>query len=109
MQDSTKITVVPEQVPSTTFAPQPELPPNAPKFAPIKHPLRFAIHGRKHMIKELKAMVAKDDTIPAHYQDMIKNELDLIKTNSAQVDLHVVDHADGGISIQMHVKPIQLG
>jgi hypothetical protein len=96
-------------VPATTTKPQPELPPNAPRFAPQKHPLRFAITGKQHLIAPLKELISATPEIPDHYKTLIHAELDRIKTTAAQVDLHVVDHADGGISIQGHIKPIHLG
>jgi len=86
------------------------LPKEAPQFAAQKHPLRFAILGKMHLIPDLKKLVTDHPELPEHYKAFIIHELDnTIKTNAAQVDLHVVDHADGGISIQGHIKPIQLG
>lgn len=63
-----------------------------------------------HLIPDLKKLVTEIPELPQHYKDFIIHELDnTIKTNAAQVDLHVVDHADGSISIQGHIKPIKLG
>ena len=61
------------------------------------------------MIEPLKGLISAIPEIPDQYKALLHSELDSIKTNAAQVDLHVVDHADGSISIQGHIKPIQLG
>lgn len=104
------VSSTPQPVPATTTKPQPELPKHIPQFAPQKHPLRYAITGKIHMIKDLKDLISAIPEIPDHYKAVIQHELDnTIKTNAAQVDLHVVDHADGGVSIQGHIKPIHLG
>lgn len=90
--------------------PYPEWQEHAPRFEAAKNPLRFGIHGKIHLVKELKTLIADLSVIPDHYKTVIQHELEnTIKTNAAQVDLHVVDHADGGISIHGHIKPIQLG
>ena len=106
---SPPIAVIPAPVPSTTFAAQPEIEEHAPKFAPVKHPLRLAIHGRKHLVQSLKDMITADANIPAHYRDMLNAEIGNLKSNAAQVDLHIVDHADGSVSVQSHIKPVLLG
>ena len=103
------IAAIPAAVPSTTFTKQPEIEAHAPKFAPVKHPLRLAIHGRKHLVQPLKDMIAADTNIPAHYRDMLHAEIGNLTSNAAQVDLHIVDHADGSVSIQAHIKPVLLG
>ena len=103
------VSSTPQPVPATTTKPQPELPANVPQFAPQKHPLRFSIAGKQHLIAPLKELIAAIPEIPDHYKAFIHAELDKIKTNAAVVDLHVVDQADGGVSIQGHIKPIQLG
>ena len=103
------LSAVPHPLPATTFAEQPEIEEHAPKFAPVKHPLRLAIHGRKHLIQPLKDMIAADQNIPAHYRDMLHAEIGNLKSNAAQIDLHIVDHADGSVSIQAHIKPVLLG
>jgi len=99
----------PAAVPATTTKPQPELPDHAPRFAEVKHPLRFAIHGKKHMIGPLKDLIRSIAEVPDEYKSLLHAELDSLKTNAAQVDLHVVDHANGDISVHAHIKPIQLG
>lgn len=54
-------------------------------------------------------MIAADPVIPDHYKAVIQSELDGLKSNAAQVDVHVVDHPNGDISFSGHIKPIQLG
>ena len=103
------ISHIPQPVPATTTAEQPKFDPHVPQFAPVKHPLRFAIPGKMHLIEPLKKLITDDANIPDHYKALFCAELDSLKSNAAQIDLHVVDHADGGISIQGHIKPVQLG
>lgn len=103
------ISYTPKPVPATTTKTQPIFPASVPQFAPVKHPLRFAIAGKMHMIQSLKDSIGADSGIPDHYKALLHAELTGMKSNAAQVDLHVVDHADGGVSVQMHIKPIQLG
>jgi hypothetical protein len=103
------ISSTPKSVPATTTKEQPALSKKTPQFQPVKHPLRFCISGRQHMIQPLKDLISADANIPDHFKAVLSAEIDNIKTNAAQVDLHVVDHADGGISFQGHIKPIQLG
>jgi hypothetical protein len=103
------ISIVPKSVPATTAKQQPQLPPHIPQFAPVKHPLRFGVHGKKHLIAPLKELIAADASIPAHYKDLIYAELDSMKSNAAEVSLHVTDNPDGSVSFSGHIKPIQLG
>ena len=85
------------------------IPSNVPIPVAPKHPLRFGISGRQHMIPQLKQAIADDQKIPAEYKTVILRELDLRKSNAAQVDLHVVDHENGDTSIHIHIKEITLG
>jgi len=61
------------------------------------------------MVSNLKDLVTGIAEIPDHYKAVIHAELNNLKSNAAEIDLHVVDHANGDISIQAHIKPIQLG
>ena len=106
------LAIIPQALPITTTKEQPDFagaPKNLLTIKPVKHPLRFSIQGKKHLISNLKEMIAADAIIPDHYKAALAAELEKIKTNAAEVDLHVVDHADGGISFAGHVKPISLG
>ncbi len=92
------ISSTPKAVPATTLRPQPELPASLPQFKPQKHPLRFAVPGKIHLIPNLKSAINALPEIPDHYKALLHHELDnTIKTNAAQIDLHVVDHADGSV------------
>lgn len=103
------ISIVPLALPITTTKAQPDLPDHAPKFALVKHPLRFGVHGKKHMVAPLKELITADANIPKHWRDTLHAHLDELKSNAAELDLHIVDHPDGGISFQGHIKPIHLG
>ncbi len=100
---------MPQPVPATTTKEQPTFDPHVPVFAPVKHPLRVGIHGKKHLIANLKDLITADAAIPDHYKPMLHAELDGRQSNAAEIDLHIVDHPDGSTSIQAHIKPIQLG
>lgn len=73
-----------------------------------KHPCRHVIEGVLDRVPGLKTMVDETDLHPG-LKDFLKSELDKIVVNGAQVDLHLVDHAEGGGSLQVHWKPIQMG
>ena len=103
------ISSVPQPVPATTTNPQPNLPKNAPQFAPQKHPVLFSIHGKKHMIEPLKELIAADANLQDPYKALLIHELSFVETNAAEIDLHVVKHENGDVSFQGHVKRIQLG
>jgi hypothetical protein len=100
---------VPQPVPATTTKPQPDLPKNAPQFAPVKHPLLFAIHGKKHLIGPLKELITADPDLQEPYKALLHHELSFVATNAAEIDLHVVKHANGDVSFQGHIKRIRLG
>jgi hypothetical protein len=83
---------------------------NVPIPVAGKHPLRFAILGDQHMIPELKKIIAgKPDTMPASLKQFFSDELDKLKSNAAQVDLHILDHPNGDVSGQFHIKAVNLG
>ena len=98
-----------QTVPLTAAELKKKIPANVPQFEPVKNPVRFAIHGKKHMTGPLATLISEMKEISPHFKAMIQAELANVKTNAAQVDLHVVDHANGDISIQAHIKQIQLG
>ena len=89
--------------------PQPELPKNVPQFSPQKHPLLFAIHGKKHLIAPLKDLISADANLQEPYKALLHHELSFVKTNAAEIDLHVVKHENGDVSFVGHIKRIQLG
>jgi hypothetical protein len=99
----------PKPVPATTTKPQPELPAHIPQFAPVKHPLLFAINGKKHLIQPLKDLITADANLQDPYKALLHHELSFVETNAAEIDLHVVKHANGDVSFQGHVKRVQLG
>ena len=103
------VSSTPQPVPATTTKPQPELPANAPQFAPQKHPLLFSIRGKKHLIEPLRALIAADADLQEPYKAVLNHELSFVKTNAAEIDLHVVKHENGDVSFAGHVKQIQLG
>jgi hypothetical protein len=107
--DTKPISSTPQPVPATTTKLQPELPPHAPQFAPVKHPVLFAIHGKKHLIGPLKDLISADANLQDPYKALLHHELSFVKTNAAEIDLHVVKHENGDVSIQGHIKRIQLG
>lgn len=103
------VSSTPQPVPATTTKPQPTLPENVPQFALQKHPLLFAIHGKKHLIEPLKELIAADANLQEPYKALLNHELSFVKTNAAEIDLHVVKHENGDVSFVGHVKRIQLG
>lgn len=103
------VSFTPKPVPATTTNPQPGLPRNVPQFAPVKHPLLFAIHGKKHLIGPLKDLITSDANLQDPYKELLFHELSFVKTNAAEIDLHVIKHENGDVSIQGHIKRIQLG
>jgi hypothetical protein len=107
--DTKPVSSTPQPVPATTTKPQPELPANAPQFAPQKHPLLFSIRGKKHLIEPLRALIAADADLQEPYKAVLNHELSFVKTNAAEIDLHVVKHENGDVSFAGHVKQIQLG
>lgn len=106
---SENISIIPKNVPATTTAEQPEMPPHVPQFAPVKHPVIFAIHGKKHVVENLKKLIDEDANLQDPYKALLKHELDFVKTEAAEIDLHVVKHENGDVSFQGHIKRIQLG
>jgi hypothetical protein len=103
------VSSTPQPVPATTTKEQPKFPPHIPQFKPQKHPLLFAIHGRKHMVGPLKDLITADANLPEPYKALLHHELSFVETNAAEIHLHVVKHANGDVSFQGHVKRIQLG
>ncbi len=103
------ISTVPHPVPATTTAPQPELPPNAPQFAPVKHPLLFGVHGRKHLVANLKELIAADPNLQEPYKALLHHELSFVKTEAAEIDLHVIQQPNDDIDIQIHIKRVKMG
>ena len=74
-----------------------------------KHPLRYAIHGDTHFVDEIKKIVQADDKLTASLKSFVCEELSGIKTNAAEVHLHLIDHRNGGISLNLHISPRTLG
>lgn len=95
---------------STTPQPPSGINANVPHPPPVKDPTRFSIKGKMHMIPELQAIVSAASGVDPEYKALIQAELSRSRPgNAAQVDLHVVDHADGGTSVAIHIKPVTLG
>ena len=103
------LSIVPSAVPATTTAEQPKLPPHIPQFAPVKHPLLFAIHGKKHIVATLKDLIDADINLQDPYKALLHHELSFVETEAAEIDLHVVKHENGDVSFQGHIKRIRLG
>lgn len=103
------ISFVPQSVPATTSKPQPEFPPHVPQFAVAKHPLLFAIHGKKHLVGPLKELISADANLQEPYKALLHHELSFVKTGAAEIDLHVVKHENGDVSFAGHIKRIQMG
>lgn len=103
------ISSVPYPIPATTTSAQPEIQDHAPRFAPVKHPVLFAIHGKKHLIQPLKDLITSDSNLQEPYKAILHHELSFVETEAASVDLHVVKHPNGDVSFQGHIKRIALG
>ena len=95
--------------PPKTISPPEGLPKNAPVMPEIKHPCRCAILGTTHSIDQLKQILDKREDISDEIKAVIKAEISNKTSNAAQVDMHVVDHANGDSSIVIHVKQVTLG
>ncbi len=80
-----------------------------PRPVDVKSPIRFSISGKQHLIPNLQSIIESDATVAPEYKTVILSELSRQKSNAAQVDLHVVDHNDGGTSVAIHIKPVNLG
>ena len=97
-----------------TLPPQPvqppaDLPGNAPVMAQPKHPCRCSVVGVMHMIGELQNLIGERSDISPEIKAVLAAEIAAKSSNAAQVDLHVVDHANGDSSIHIHVKQVKLG
>lgn len=93
----------------TSPTPPEGLPPNAPVAKLEKHPLRFGIIGKTHLVSELRKIVNEEPGLTDTYKQFVNSELDQVKTNAATVDLHVVDHHNGDVSVSLHIKQVKLG
>jgi len=99
--------------------PTPELPPTQKKtiFDPnhvqevltAAHPLRYGIHGDTHFIGELKTIVEQSKSLHDSLKVFLCEELDEMESNAARLDLHLVDHPHGGLSLTLHISPVHLG
>ena len=87
----------------------PPVPDYAPKIEVGKHPCRCSIAGAMHMIPDLQKIIAAKSDVSDELKAVIASEIAAKKSNAAQVDLHVIDHANGDSSIHIHVKQVQLG
>jgi hypothetical protein len=106
------ISIVPVAVPATTTAAQPDFkdaPPNTPRFAPVKHPVLFAVHGKKHLISSLKDLINADPNLQDPYKALLHHELSFVKTEAAEIDLHVIKLPNDDVHVQMHIKRHKLG
>ncbi len=95
----------------TQAEPAPGSPFDSKTPVPITHrsPVRFAINGKQHMVGELQGIIATTPGMTPEYAALIQSEIARRTTPAARVDLHVVDHDDGGTSVHIHIKPIALG
>jgi hypothetical protein len=100
---------VPAAVPATTATAHPAPPANVPQFAPQKHPVLFAVHGKKHLVSKLKELIDADANLQDPYKAVLHHELSFVETEAAEVNLHVVKHPNGDVSFQGHIKRIPLG
>ena len=90
---------------------------NEPKFDPdhiprvltAPHPLRLGIHGDTHTIEELRKIVNATEGLHDSLKQFIGEELGDIESNAAKIDLHLIDHPHGGVSLHLHIAPIHLG
>ncbi len=107
------ISSVPHALPITTTKDQPEFPKDAPKnmpkLAPVTHPVLFAIYGKKHLVGALKDLITADPNLQDPYKALLHHELSFVETEAAEIDLHVVKHANGDVSFQGHIKRVKLG
>ena len=65
--------------------------------------------GVMHTIADLQKLVKDHPEISPELKAVLAAELAAKTSNAAQVDLHVVDHANGDSSIHIHVKQVKLG
>jgi hypothetical protein len=88
-----------------------------PKFDPQRiqtlslgeNPLRFAISGITNFLPQLADAVTHAEPMCESLKGFIIKELGDIETNAAKLDLHLVDHPHGGVSLHLHISPVQLG
>ena len=104
---STSTTFV--QLPPKVVQPPADLPKTAPVMPAVKHPCRCAILGTTHTIAQLQEIIAQREDISAELKAVIKAEIAAKTSNAAQVDMHVMDHANGDSSILIHIKQVTLG
>lgn len=88
-----------------------------PKFDPKRiqtlslgeNPLRFAISGITNFLPQLVDAIQSAEPVDESLKGFIIKELGDIETNAAKLDLHLVDHPHGGVSLHLHISPVQLG
>lgn len=73
-----------------------------------KSPARFVISGVCDKIPDLRKYVAGLDCDP-DLRKYIDSELDEITTNAAEIHLHNVDGATGGMNLHLTITPVHLG
>ena len=78
-------------------------------MAQPKHPCRCAVVGLMHMKGELQNLISAHPDISPELKAVLVAEVASRTSNAAQVDLHVVDHANGDSSGHWHVKSVNLG
>lgn len=81
------------------------------KFAPIAAPslVRRTIINITDTIPALKSFVAANDKLPDGLKSYIATELDLLKSNAAEINLHDVAKPEGGFDLHISVKEFHLG
>ena len=98
-----------QKLPPNPILPPANLPDNAPTMAQPKHPCRCSILGVMHLRDELQGLIANHPDVSPELKAVLAAEIASKTSNAAQVDLHVVDHANGDSSIHIHVKQVKLG
>ena len=92
-----------------TIQAKPFDPTQIPQVVLPKHPCRYSIEGTVHTIADLKTIVQDDPDLSDALKDFLASELDAVKSNAAELDLHLVDQPQGGISLHIHIAPRHLG
>ena len=90
----------PDRPGTTRLIPQVHLP---------KHPCRYSIEQCLHSIPELKATIEADKELDDSLKVFLLSELSKFTSNAAELDLHVVDQPQGGLSVHIHIAARHLG
>lgn len=80
-----------------------------PTVEPPANPARAMVSGDVQTIAEAAAMVDGYKDVPQTLKDFLKEEIAELTTNAVQLDVHVLDLANGDVSVHIQIKGIQLG